>query len=98
MQNRQWRFTCSSERELIMALCSGFESKWPEHCINHLWPHSNAMQQKCSGSQSEHLVLVLYDAILVMSANSAESNPLVLTIDLVKKTFMSECTVIGDSA
>jgi len=91
-------FACSGERELIMSLCSGFESKWPEHCINHLWPHSNAMQQKCSDSQSEHVVLVLYDAVLVMSANSAESNLLVLTIDLVKKTFMSECTVIGDSA
>ena len=68
-----------------------------QNTVNHLWPHSNAMQKKCSGCQSEHLVLVLvlYDAILVMSANSTESNLLVLTNDLVKKTFMSECTVIG---
>ncbi len=69
-----------------MSLSSGFESKWPEHCVYHLWPHSNAMQKESSGGQSYHLVFVFNDTILVMSANGAKSNLLGLTIDLVKKT------------
>ena len=77
-----------------MSLSSGFESKWPEHCVYHLWPHSNATEGEFWRPEL-HLVFVFNDTILVMSASSAKSNLLGLLIDLVKKTFMSKRTIIS---
>ena len=78
-----------------MPLCSGFKGKGPKHRVNHLRPHSNAMQKESPGGQSEHLVFVLDDAILVMGADGAKSYLLGLTIDFIEETFVGECAVIG---
>jgi hypothetical protein len=77
-----------------MSLGSCFKSKWPEDCINHLRPHSNAMEEKGSGRQSEHLIFIFDNAILMVSAYGTKGNLLVLPIDLFKKTFVCKCTII----
>jgi len=64
-------------------LRGSFESKRPEHCVYHLRPLSDAVQEESSGRQSQHLVLVFYYAVLMMIANGAKSYLLGLLIDLI---------------
>jgi hypothetical protein len=44
------------------------------------------MEEKSSGCQSEHLIFIFDNAILMVSTYGAKGNLLVLPIDLVKKS------------
>ena len=53
------------------------------------------MQEQGASRESQHLVLTFDDSILMMSANGAEGDLLVLAINLIQESLVSEGAVIG---
>ena len=78
-----------------MSFGGGLEGKWPEHCVNHLWPHPNTMQEQSASRESKHLVIVFDNTVLMMSADGTEGYLLLLAIDLIQETLVSKGTIIG---
>jgi hypothetical protein len=66
-----------------MMLRGCFESKGPKHCVNHLGPHLHSMKKKRTGGESKNFVLILYNSVLMMRANTTESNLLIFAVDFL---------------
>ena len=61
-----------------MPFGGGLEGEQLEHCVYHLWPHTNTVQEQSACRKGKHLVLVLNNPILMMSADGTEGNLLFL--------------------
>ncbi len=53
------------------------------------------MKEKRTGGDSKHFVLILYNSVLMMRANTTESNLLIFAVDFVHKRFMRNGAVVG---
>jgi hypothetical protein len=95
VQSRVWRNAGVVQRETIVSLCCRFKSKRPKHGVDHLRPHSYAVQKESPCRKGEHLIFILNDAILVMGADGAEGYFLISAIDVIKKSFVGEGAVVG---
>jgi len=95
MKSRIWCDARVVQRETIVSLGCCLKGKRPEHSVDHLRPHSYAVQKKSSSRKGEHLIFILNDAILMMSPDGAEGYFLIRAINVIKKSFVGKCAVVG---
>jgi hypothetical protein len=97
MQDCIWNQPLIIQQEAIVPFSCGLEGKGPEHCVYHLRPHVDTMQEQGLHlrQQSEHLLLVLNDPILMMGTNCTEGSFLMLAINFIKESFVYKCVVIS---
>ncbi len=72
VHQRLWGITILVSVQRVHPLRHGFDSKWPEHGVNHLRPVAHAMEEQSARTKSKLLVPIFYDAILMMSTNSTK--------------------------
>ena len=95
VKSRVWSDARVVQQETIMSLRCSLKGKRPEHGVDHLRPHSYAVQKKSYGRECEHLVLILDDAVLMVSSNGAEGDFLIGTVNVVEESLVSEHAVVG---
>jgi hypothetical protein len=95
VKSRIWCDARVVQRETIVSLGCCLKGKRPEHSVDHLRPHPYAVQKKSPSRKGEHLIFILNDAILMMSPDGAEGYFLIRAINVIKKSFVGKCAVVG---
>ena len=95
VKSRIWCDARVVQRETIVSLGCCLKGKRPEHSVDHLRPHSYAVQKKSSSRKGEHLIFILNDAILMMSPDGAEGYFLIRAINVIKKSFVGKGAVVS---
>ena len=95
MQDRLHRTPGEIYLRVVQPFSYSFDCKRPEHFINHVEPHTSAVNQECVSSYCEDFVLILYYSVLVVRAYATGYDLLIFHINSVDETIFSKPAVVG---